>query len=197
MEVSKFYPPKPKKDALSNTSLICYVIGPHSLACAVNNLKNMKCCAVVSPDVPYHLLGLTKKMFGVNSLSREESLKRARHTYNDLETQYNGMKKENRREMALKDLAVASEQGLVGPSSDTVLESSPWGFDVQNIRVPTYLWFGRKDEIPFQGVLYLLANIGNLQKSIIVGSETHTMVRRYWRDIMETVVTHPESNSKL
>ena len=172
-------------------------LGPHSLACAVNNLKNMKCCAVVSPDVPYHLLGLTKKMFGVNSLSREESLKRARHTYNDLETQYNGMKKENRREMALKDLAVASEQGLVGPSSDTVLESSPWGFDVQNIRVPTYLWFGRKDEIPFQGVLYLLANIGNLQKSIIVGSETHTMVRRYWRDIMETVVTHPESNSKL
>ena len=95
------------------------------------------------------------------------------------------------------NLPVASEQGLVGPSSDTVLESSPWGFDVQNIRVPTYLWFGRKDEIPFQGVLYLLANIGNLQKSIIVGSETHTMVRRYWRDIMETVVTHPESNSKL
>lgn len=169
--------------------------GPHSLACAANNLNNMKCCAVVSPDVPYNLLGMTEKMYGTSSLSKEDSLKRAMHTYSDLEAQYKKMKKVHRRDMALKDLSVATEQGLEGPSSDAVLETNPWGFDVKDISLPTYLWFGRDDDlIPLDGILYLLANIGNLQKSVIVGSENHTMIRRYWFEIMSTMVNHPERN---
>ena len=169
--------------------------GPHSLACAASNLKNMKCCAVVSPDAPYNLLGLCKKMFGAEELSKELCLSRAKHTYEDLENSYKSMKKEHRREMALEDLKVAVESGLSGPSSDTFLESRPWGFDVKDISIPTYLWFGRKDEsVPFVSATHLMNNLGNLQRALIVGSESHTMIRRYWRDILNTVVKHPEKS---
>ena len=105
------------------------------------------------------------------------------------------MKKEHRREMALEDLKVAVESGLSGPSSDTFLESRPWGFDVKDISIPTYLWFGRKDEsVPFVSATHLMNNLGNLQRALIVGSESHTMIRRYWRDILNTVVKHPEKS---
>jgi pimeloyl-ACP methyl ester carboxylesterase len=179
--------------------------GPHAMACALGNVPNVSALGLVSSDGPYRAIeaekggdeGIIKGLYKVDSdslaedgsLSREKSLSRCQDGVKHMKDSYSKISREHRREIAIEDINWATSQGVDGPASDSVLETSEWGFQVEDITVPTFLWHGKADpDVPVFVADFLLSKLPNLQKKTIVDTENHTMVRRSWTDILTSLI---------
>jgi len=117
---------------------------------------------------------------------------RTRETAADMRSSYEALKKPERREMALADLDEALRQGAEsGPAQDGLLESHAWGFELETIRgdvLPTLLWHGEADDsVPLAVGRYVADHIAGCHATFIDG-ESHTLLRRHWRPILEALV---------
>jgi len=45
----------------------------------------------------------------------------------------------------IEDLQEAFRNGVFGPSEDVLLYVQPWGFSLEDIEIPVYLWQGEDD----------------------------------------------------
>lgn len=188
--------------------------GPNAMACAAHIPSRLSSLGIVSSDGPYSLMGPTvmSTMFHLSSeeertlessdqvgLTFEMSRARAEENFKNLRQAYMSLSKEDRRELAIADLEHAAKQGLdKGPSQDALLESGAWDFTLEQVeasisgnssknamlKVPCFLWHGLKDvEVPFFVGQHLAEHLPSAEAHLVDG-ESHSMIRRRWKEIL-------------
>lgn len=82
----------------------------------------------------------------------------------------------------------AFRQGVKGPEYDLKLYTHDWGFDIKDIRMPVYLWYGGDDK-------NVSLNMGKYYNSQIKGSklkvylgEGHLISRTHIEEILKTLI---------
>jgi pimeloyl-ACP methyl ester carboxylesterase len=82
----------------------------------------------------------------------------------------------------------ASRQGVQGMIQEARLLTSPWGFPLEDIRIPVHLWYWEGDSIvPLQMGRYLHARIPNTVPHFLPGGG-HFSLYSNWKDILTTLV---------
>ena len=175
--------------------------GPSALACAQLLPERVSACGICSSDGPYVEMGggLVELMHGSSRLNQEDALRNATKAHDELAEGYGGMKKKDRAEIALADLAESVRQGIdSGPTQDGQLESAEWGVDLGAIKVPVLLWHGTDDkDVPVAVGRYLADKLATCESEIVEG-ENHTMIRRRWGAILTSIIeTATDSQPKL
>jgi hypothetical protein len=80
---------------------------------------------------------------------------------------------------------------MQGAAMDSFLEANDWDFGMSTIKQPVLLFHGDgDDDVPVAAAEF---NIGELEKSTVVTSqiiqgENHTLIRRHWVSILESVI---------
>mmetsp|Transcript_4161 Transcript_4161/g.6104 ORF Transcript_4161/g.6104 Transcript_4161/m.6104 type:complete len:281 (+) Transcript_4161:250-1092(+) len=169
--------------------------GPHALACGcdIGNLRSkVSGICLISSDAPYKQLGAEyiKKMYGLDPpISAEQATTRTEKVHDEMKTAYESIRSDEKREIALLDLATAVEQGFEGPGYDAVLETSDW-FDLAKPLKPIHIWHGDNDtDVPVEASQFLTKNltgVPGLQVTILEG-ENHTLIRRHWQAILSNI----------
>merc|ERR1712130_492718 len=107
-----------------------------------------------------------------------------------------GMKKKDRKKICMEDLRHATKNGLKGAAQDAFLESKSWGFNLEDIHVPTFLWHGKKDDVvPYRIAEYLSAHLGNCKHFESIDTENHSMIRRHWVTMLKQLISNSTSTS--
>jgi pimeloyl-ACP methyl ester carboxylesterase len=75
------------------------------------------------------------------------------------------------RRTQIDGIAEAFRRGPQGAAQELDLVSRPWGFDVEEIKVPVHLWHGEADHIvPVQMGRYLAGKIPDCRARFIPGA---------------------------
>ncbi len=78
------------------------------------------------------------------------------------------LQRDNRWSFLLADMNEAFRNGVQGAVWDTVLLARPWGFRLEEICVPTFLWQGEKDKnVPIAMGRYLASNLPSCQATFV------------------------------
>ena len=118
---------------------------------------------------------------------------------------YDGMRNAERREIALRDLATATKQGLDGSASDTFLEGRSWDVDIStddshpdgsDSPSRVHVWHGGDDnDVPVEAGQYLATTLRvPPPQAHFIDGENHTLIRRHWQHILETLVRATGTN---
>lgn len=91
------------------------------------------------------------------------------------------------RAVLARDLTEAFRQGAGGPAWDIVLLGRPWGFRLEDIATPVFLWQGGADTLvtPAMG-RYLAATIPNCRAQFLP-AEGHLLVIDRMPEIIRTL----------
>ncbi len=93
-------------------------------------------------------------------------------------------------EMFLEDNQEAMRSGARGCAHELQLLTRPWGFPLQEIRVPVYLWQGERDTSVSAAMgQYLAKSIPNSQFTFCPG-EGHLVGLTHWREILTALIAH-------
>lgn len=176
--------------------------GPNALVCALH-LPQVSACGLISSDAPYSLMGeeIVAKLFGTER-SKENLISRSIESAEGLKAAYSSMKKVDRGEMALADLAEATRQGVeCGPSQDGLLESQDWKFELGlnegGCNPPLLMWHGDEDaDVPIEAGRFLLAQLqaktrdgqSRRVEAHFIKGESHSLIRRHWEGILTKLV---------
>ncbi len=92
------------------------------------------------------------------------------------------------QEMYLESVLEAYRNGWSGHAWDLIVLNRPWGFALEQIRVPVCLWHGEADELvpPVMG-RYLAARIPNCQAEFIPESG-HLLVFTHWPTMLAALL---------
>ena len=169
--------------------------GPNAMACAVSLAERVSACGLVSSDGPYFDIGneMIQKLYGIPEITIEANNDRIKKEYESLYDSYNGLTKEDRKEIALFDLNVACAQGLdQGPAQDAILETRKWDFNISNLNLegspPVLLWHGTDDTaVPVEVAKYIVSAAPCIQASYVEG-ESHSMIRRRWDQFLTELI---------
>jgi pimeloyl-ACP methyl ester carboxylesterase len=86
------------------------------------------------------------------------------------------------------ELGEAFRQGLDGWGWDSWLLARPWGFRLEDIAVPAYVWHGEQDSlVPPAAGHYLAQAIPNC-RAVFFPEEEHWIAPHYWAAILPTLV---------
>ena len=86
------------------------------------------------------------------------------------------------------DIQEGYRQGWQGPVQDDIVNARPWGFRLEEIRVPIDLWQGEIDEnVPVHQARYQHARIPNSRLSIWPG-EAHLALYVHWGEVLALLV---------
>jgi pimeloyl-ACP methyl ester carboxylesterase len=86
----------------------------------------------------------------------------------------------------------AFKPGLVGLAWDTRLLTRPWGFHLEDIKGPVWIWHGSDDnQAPLSMAKYIEGQIPSSTSRFITG-EAHLMLFKYWEDILDGLLSSPE-----
>jgi pimeloyl-ACP methyl ester carboxylesterase len=89
--------------------------------------------------------------------------------------------------MFKRDVAEAFRQGSKGVVSDMKILSEPWGFLLDEIKMPVHIWHGTADTIvPIQLANYMIENLPNAQPHLIEGAG-HFMAVQYTKEIFSKI----------
>lgn len=84
----------------------------------------------------------------------------------------------------------ALAQGPAGILTDMEIFSGPWGFDVEDIHVPYYLWHGNEDEVVhFQMSNYMKKRLRDVRYKIFEGEGHYSLPFYYKSTILEDLLT--------
>jgi len=86
-------------------------------------------------------------------------------------------------------------QGVRGFTHDGIIFSRPWGFALEEIRIPVTIWHGDNDaSIPLSMAEHLAQAIPNSHLKIIPG-EGHFLLFNYWEKILTELLQEPSGDS--
>ncbi|OGN75839.1 MAG: hypothetical protein A2X25_01455 [Chloroflexi bacterium GWB2_49_20] len=86
----------------------------------------------------------------------------------------------------------AFRPGLRGFAWDTRLLTRPWGFSLEEIRVPVKIWHGLADnQAPVSMASYLSKKISTSSARLIPG-EAHLLLFKYWEEILADLLSPPK-----
>jgi pimeloyl-ACP methyl ester carboxylesterase len=92
------------------------------------------------------------------------------------------------RENCIESDVEAYRQGLTGFSWEVRLLTRPWGFALEEIKVPVYLWHGTADDFTTTGMArYLAAKIPQ-GKAYVYENEGHMLLIPRWKEILTTIL---------
>jgi pimeloyl-ACP methyl ester carboxylesterase len=84
------------------------------------------------------------------------------------------------------DTAEAFRQGGAGVAGDLAVASRPWGFELREVTVPTWLWHGAADEdVPIVAARRMAQTIPNCRASF--ADEGHLMGLRHVGEAVEAI----------
>jgi pimeloyl-ACP methyl ester carboxylesterase len=92
------------------------------------------------------------------------------------------------RENCIESDIEAYRQGLRGFSWDVRLLTRPWGFALEEIETPVYLWHGTDDDFTTTGMARDMAAKIPHCKSYIYESEGHMLLIPRWKEILSTIL---------
>lgn len=184
--------------------------GPYALACAYRLPQRIVRAAVLSGVGPYGVPGITQGMRWQNRVGLQwagrmpalaglmmRSMHRGirRRPARTIEALARAMSavdagivlRPDVREILIADLVEAFRQGSRGAAADLVLLGRPWGFSLQDVKTPVYLWQGEADVLvpPAMG-RYQAAQIPNCRAHFLAG-EGHLLVINHILDVIRTL----------
>jgi pimeloyl-ACP methyl ester carboxylesterase len=96
------------------------------------------------------------------------------------------------RNICVKSELEAFKPGLVGLAWDIRLLTRPWGFRLEDIKVPVWIWHGSDDnQVPLSMAKYIADQILSCTTRFISG-EAHLMLFKYWEDILDGLLSSHE-----
>jgi len=91
-------------------------------------------------------------------------------------------------EMFKNDVGQAFRQGGKGVVSDMKILSEPWGFSLNEIKIPVQIWHGTADSIvPIELARFMAANLPQAETHFIEGAG-HFMALQYTREIFSNTM---------
>jgi pimeloyl-ACP methyl ester carboxylesterase len=91
--------------------------------------------------------------------------------------------------MFLDDLLNGSRKQLAAPFADIVVFARPWGFGLDEVKVPVHWWHGDRDHIvPFEHGQHVVAGLPDAKLYVIPG-ESHLAGLGRAEEILRTVLT--------
>ncbi len=83
----------------------------------------------------------------------------------------------------------AFQQGTRGVAWDWKLEARPWGFPLEEIRVPVHVWHGESDTlVPLANGQYLAKAIPNCQAHFVPGEGHMSLLSNHFEEIVRPLV---------
>jgi pimeloyl-ACP methyl ester carboxylesterase len=93
------------------------------------------------------------------------------------------------REVCLQSEREAFRPGMLGFTWDVRLITRPWGFPLEEIKVPVHLWHGTADDsTSIRMARYMAGKIPNC-KITICESEGHMLLIPHWEEILTALLT--------
>ena len=176
--------------------------GPHAIACAHQLSEMVHGLALISSDGPYYKMGagVMNALYGSPPpYDLSIAMQKCKKNEDALRNAYVAIKSDAKRNIALADLDNAIKAGIEGPAQDMLLETSDWGYDIDQIKTPTVLWHGDKDtDVPLQCAEHLSEALPAADLRVLPG-ENHSLIRRHWPSIMHQIAlfgTQHASTSK-
>ncbi|MEL6821288.1 MAG: alpha/beta hydrolase [Calditrichota bacterium] len=172
--------------------------GPHALACAHELPNRINTLFLLSSNAPVQIKGATNGMalgnklgFFLNryapGLASWLLNSQAKTAINDLdvfidalipqlaEPDRKQLAKDFVRDAIRKDIEEAFSQGADGIIADNRAFSADWGFRVEDVRTPTYLWYGMKDTLVTETMARYLAEHIPQCKATFVTNAAHLL----------------------
>ena len=92
------------------------------------------------------------------------------------------------RENCIQSDLGAYAQGTRGMAWDIRLITRPWGFKLEDIKVPVYLWHGTADNsTTMKMVHYMAEKIPNCKATICEG-EAHMLLIPHWEEVLTVLI---------
>jgi len=191
--------------------------GPYALACAYKLSDRVIGCGIISslapPERPNPYKGLSFSfkvlMFAirnfpkVNYFLRRQMVKAIQGDVKEVgEKLVSGFPKEDQEhlmipenlEILIKEIKEGYRQGSDGPAQDDIVIYSPWGFSIDKIEGPTYIWHGDVDKnVPIIQGEFLHKMIPNSNFFLVKG-QAHLYILSMWKEIL-TKLTNTEITS--
>ncbi len=93
--------------------------------------------------------------------------------------------------LLIQDMEEALWQGGYGSAYDLRVISRQWGFRLEDIQAPVYLWQGEDDpNVPAALGRYLARTIPNCRAAFVKGGG-HFLIYSHWREILAQAVAEP------
>jgi pimeloyl-ACP methyl ester carboxylesterase len=93
------------------------------------------------------------------------------------------------RETCIRSEVEAFRPGMRGLAWDTRLLTRPWGFRLEDTRVPVYLWHGTADDLSTIAMARYVAGKIPGCKTIICENEAHLLLFPYWGEILTQLIS--------
>jgi pimeloyl-ACP methyl ester carboxylesterase len=93
------------------------------------------------------------------------------------------------KDILIENFRGAFHQGTDGPALDGWLMTKPWGFLLEEIKAPVYIWQGEIDVIVTLAMAQYMANKIPECKTSFLPEEGHLLIFKYWKTIFETLIT--------
>ena len=93
------------------------------------------------------------------------------------------------RESCIQSELEAFRPGMRGLAWDVHLLTLPWGFRLEDIRVPVYLWFGGEDDLATPGMARHMSEIIPGCKTISLDHEAHLLLFPHWQEILTQLIS--------
>ncbi len=93
------------------------------------------------------------------------------------------------RTVCLQSELEAFRPGLEGMSWDTRLITRPWGFNLEEIKIPVTLWHGTADNVTSISMARYMAGKIPGSKTMICEGEGHLLLFPHWEEILKYLIS--------
>jgi pimeloyl-ACP methyl ester carboxylesterase len=188
--------------------------GPFVVACARKIPHRLKAAGLLSGIGPIEALGALKGMISTNRMgytvgrfmpwflwrlqfrfffgsAQKHPEKLARVTDAEPQADKPIFAQRGVRKIFTETFREAFQQGTDGAAWEGWLLCRPWGFRLEDISTPVYLWQGEDDNLvtPAMG-RHMAEKIPNCQ-AIFIPGEGHLLFIKYWDEILRTLILNP------
>ena len=95
------------------------------------------------------------------------------------------------KSMLIPNWLEGTRQGVRGFAWEGVIFAHPWGFPLEEIRIPVSIWHGDADSsIPLSMAEQIANAIPNC-KLRIIPKEGHFLLFKYWEEILSNILLEP------
>ena len=184
--------------------------GPYAAACAFKIPERLTCAAIVCGVGPVWVPGGLREMPHIRQtgaiLARyapgllEPLLRTVGNPHRNPERFYRRMLAGNSdadrqfltrpdmQAMLMRNYLEATRSGMRGFARDAIILSNPWGFRLQDIRIPVFLWHGLDDaNVSLAAARHVAQAIPDCRATFVSG-EGHWLVWTHWEAILSTIM---------
>jgi pimeloyl-ACP methyl ester carboxylesterase len=91
--------------------------------------------------------------------------------------------------MLMESYQEATRAGVRGFAQDSIILSNPWGFRLEDISIPVYLWHGEEDaNVSISAARYEARMIPNCHATFLSG-EGHWLFLDHWENILRSILS--------